>query len=111
MKGRFWNLSWLLLTIILSSNTISGKSISTTSESVSEKVLRFFCVPELIFFFQIDYMKRFGYLGDPVSSSEALLTEEAVVYGLMKLQTFGGIPVTGNIDEATLKVICLSLLN
>ena len=56
-------------------------------------------------------MKRFGYLGDPVSSSEALLTEEAVVYGLMKLQTFGGIPITGKIDEATLKVICLSLLN
>ena len=59
-------------------------------------------------------MKRFGYLGDPVSSSEALLTEDAVVYGLMKLQTFGGIPVTGKIDEATLKVIsliCLSLLN
>ena len=53
-------------------------------------------------------MKRYGYLGDPISSSEALLTEEAVVYGLMKLQTFGGIPVTGKIDEATLKVkICL----
>ena len=103
MKGRFWNLSWLLLTIILSSNTINGKSISTTSESVSEKVVRFFLF--LNFFSQIDYMKRFGYLGDPISSSEALLTEDAVVYGLMKLQTFGGIPVTGKIDEATLKVI------
>ena len=110
MKGRFWNLSWLLLTIILSSNTINGKSISTTSESVSEKVLCFFC-SWIDFFRQIDYMKRYGYLGDPVSSSEALLTEEAVVYGLMKLQTFGGIPVTGKIDEATLKVICLCLLN
>ena len=40
-------------------------------------------------------MKRFGYLGDPVSSSEALLTEEAVVYGLMKLQTFGGLLKAG----------------
>ena len=50
-------------------------------------------------------MKRFGYLGDPKSTSEALLTEEAVIYGLMKLQTFAGIPVTGKIDETTLRVI------
>ena len=49
-------------------------------------------------------MKKFGYLGNPISNTEALLTEKAVVYGLMKLQTFAGIPVTGEIDEATLQV-------
>ena len=48
-------------------------------------------------------MKRYGYLGRP-SSSEALVTEDAVIRGLMKLQTFARLPATGRIDAATLKV-------
>ena len=58
-----------------------------------------------MYLLQIEFMKHFGYLGDPKSTSEALLTEEAVIYGLMKLQTFAGIPVTGIIDKTTLRVI------
>ena len=48
-------------------------------------------------------MKRFGYFGKP-TATQALLTEEAVVQGLMKLQAFARLPPTGRIDEATLKV-------
>ena len=49
-------------------------------------------------------MKRFGYLGKP-SSSESLVTEDAVIRGLMKLQTFARLPATGKIDAATIKVL------
>jgi hypothetical protein len=49
-------------------------------------------------------MKRYGYLGRP-SSSESLVTEDAVIRGLMKLQTFARLPATGKIDAATIKVL------
>lgn len=49
-------------------------------------------------------MKRFGYLGNPNDNSEALFSEHAVVYGLMKLQAFAGLPQTGKIDQDTLNV-------
>lgn len=49
-------------------------------------------------------MKRYGYLGKP-SSSESLVTEDAVINGLMKLQTFARLPATGKIDAATIKVL------
>ena len=49
-------------------------------------------------------MKRYGYLGKP-SSSESLVTEDAVIRGLMKLQTFARLPATGKIDAATIKVL------
>ena len=49
-------------------------------------------------------MKRYGYLGKP-SSSESLVTEDAVIHGLMKLQTFARLPATGKIDAATIKVL------
>ena len=49
-------------------------------------------------------MKRYGYLGKP-SSSESLVTEDAVIKGLMKLQTFARLPATGKIDAATIKVL------
>ena len=51
-------------------------------------------------------MKRYEYLGRP-SSTGALVTEDAVVSGLMKLQTFARLPATGRIDAATLKVFQL----
>ncbi len=50
-------------------------------------------------------MKRFGYLGKPGDDSEALFTEHAVHYGIMKLQRFAGLPPTGRLDEETLLVI------
>ena len=49
-------------------------------------------------------MKKFGYFGKP-SETEALLTEEAVIYGLMKVQRFVGLPQTGRLDFETIKIL------
>lgn len=49
-------------------------------------------------------MKRFGYLGKP-SDTEALITENAFVDSLRRLQTFGRIPPSGKVDEATIKLL------
>ena len=49
-------------------------------------------------------MKKFGYFGKP-SETEALLTEEAVIYGLMKVQRFVGLPQTGRLDYETIKLL------
>ena len=52
----------------------------------------------------IEFMKKFGYFGKP-SETEALLTEEAVIYGLMKVQRFVGLPQTGRLDSDTIKLL------
>ena len=52
----------------------------------------------------IEFMKKFGYFGKP-SDTEALLTEEAVIQGLMKVQRFVGLPQTGRLDAETIKLL------
>lgn len=48
-------------------------------------------------------MKRFGYL--PTSgNSESLYKESALVDAIKSLQKFGNIPMSGEIDNITLKV-------
>ncbi|XP_051169805.1 matrix metalloproteinase-17-like [Leptopilina boulardi] len=52
----------------------------------------------------INFMKRFGYL--PTSgNSESLYKESALVDAIKSLQKFGNIPMSGEIDNITLKLI------
>ena len=51
--------------------------------------------------FQVDFMKRFGYLDSGPSDSEALYTEAAVVSALKKVQQFAGLRTTGVVDNDT----------
>lgn len=48
-------------------------------------------------------MKRFGYL--PSENSESLYKESALVDAIKSLQKFGNIPMSGEIDNETLKVL------
>ena len=57
---------------------------------------------------QIDFMKRFGYLGSGPSDSEALFTEAAVVEALKKAQLFAGLRPTGVVDNETEVVSLIS---
>lgn len=55
-------------------------------------------------------MQKFGYLQEPAALSEGLAAdflyaETAVIDGIKKLQKFGGIDVTGVIDEETVKLM------
>jgi len=58
--------------------------------------------------FQIDFMKRFGYLDSGPSDSEALFTEAAVVEALKKVQQFGGLVPSGVVDNET-EVVSLTM--
>jgi hypothetical protein len=49
-------------------------------------------------------MKKFGYLDTGPSDSEALYTEDAVIFALAKVQEFAGLRSTGKIDNETLEV-------
>lgn len=55
-------------------------------------------------------MQTFGYLQEPVAQNEGLAAdflyaENAVIDGIKNLQKFGGIDVTGVIDEDTVKLM------
>jgi len=56
-------------------------------------------------------MKKFGYLDTGPSDSEALYTEEAVIFALAKVQEFAGLRPTGKIDNHTLEVGISQALN
>ena len=56
----------------------------------------------------MSFLQKFGYLQEPdpnSEASEALMTEEAVAEAISTMQRFGGIDPTGEIDNATLKVM------
>jgi matrix metalloproteinase-14 (membrane-inserted) len=55
-------------------------------------------------------MQTYGYLKEPTSESEGLAAdflyaEEAVVSGIRNIQRFGGVEVTGVLDEETVKLL------
>lgn len=55
-------------------------------------------------------MRKYGYLEKRTQistgpESEALYREDAIVEGIKKVQKFGAIPQTGNLDEETIKLI------
>ena len=52
-------------------------------------------------------MKKYGYLKGNLSqgSSEALHAEQDVVYGIVRMQRFAGLPETGTLDPETLKLM------
>jgi hypothetical protein len=91
----------------LSNYNEESKNITSTSQVVSfcQKMYDRMLKTIAMLCGQIDFMKKFGYLGKPqVDNIEALFTEDSVIYGIMKLQEFAGIYQSGQIDEATLKV-------
>lgn len=49
-------------------------------------------------------MKKFGYLKESPQNAEALYTEEGLVEKIKLMQKYGGIPETGIVDNATIKV-------
>lgn len=55
---------------------------------------------------QMDFMKKYGYLEGGTADSDALYKENAITEAVKTLQKFGNIPVTGQLDNATLQV-CL----
>lgn len=48
---------------------------------------------------------QFGYLPKAKDGAFALRTEESVRTSLSELQQFAGIPVTGRLDDATVKLL------
>lgn len=49
-------------------------------------------------------MRKYGYLGGVASDSEALYGSDAIKRALRRVQMYGGIQKTGELDETTLKV-------
>ena len=54
--------------------------------------------------YQLDFMKKYGYLSPGDSNSAALHTEESISRAIKQMQLFGGIFPSGKLDEDTLKV-------
>lgn len=52
----------------------------------------------------MDFMKKYGYLEGGTADSDALYKESAITEAMKTLQKFGNIPITGQLDNATLKV-------
>lgn len=52
-------------------------------------------------------MKKFGYLEEGDSSSEALYSEQGISETIKTLQKYGAIEETGILDNATLRVSTL----
>lgn len=48
---------------------------------------------------------RFGYLSKTAQGAGALRTEKSVRDAIGELQKFGGLPVTGKLDEKTIKLM------
>lgn len=58
--------------------------------------------------FQLRFMRRFGYLDQNPDDSEALYHETAIVEAIKNVQKFGALNQTGKLDQTTLDVsICL----
>lgn len=53
---------------------------------------------------QLSYLQDFGYFNLPKSDARDLVTVESVKKAVVKFQTYAGIPTTGIIDDATLKM-------
>jgi len=53
----------------------------------------------------VAHLSRFGYLGSPGSGQAALLTGEGVTAALKQFQRFGGINVTGKLDQQTVELM------
>ena len=49
-------------------------------------------------------MKAFGYLETGPADSEALYSSSAIVEAIQKVQKFGGLSQTGELDDKTMKV-------
>ncbi|KAG8184677.1 hypothetical protein JTE90_013070 [Oedothorax gibbosus] len=50
------------------------------------------------------FMKRFGYLGKSSGDADSLYTVEGFRTAVMTMQRFGGLPETGELDDATLNL-------
>ncbi|XP_073967841.1 uncharacterized protein isoform X1 [Bombus fervidus] len=51
----------------------------------------------------INFMKEYGYLESGTADSDALYEKSAITNAVKTLQEFGNIPVTGQLDNTTLK--------
>ncbi|XP_015523915.2 matrix metalloproteinase-2 [Neodiprion lecontei] len=51
------------------------------------------------------YLTQFGYLPETDPKLQSLRTESQLIEAIKELQRFGGIPVTGKIDEATIRLM------
>lgn len=49
-------------------------------------------------------MKRFGYINSGPNTADALYTVEGFKQAVQQMQRFGGLPETGELDEATLNL-------
>lgn len=49
-------------------------------------------------------MKKYGYLESGIANSDALYQKTAITNAVKTLQKFGNIPITGQLDNATLEV-------
>lgn len=61
---------------------------------------------EYVYFYvlQEDFMKRFGYIDSGPNTADALYTEDGFKKAVQEMQRFGGLPETGELDEATLNL-------
>ncbi|RZF40485.1 hypothetical protein LSTR_LSTR000364 [Laodelphax striatellus] len=53
----------------------------------------------------VDFMKKFGYLRSDSDGPQALIDPNSMSDALKNVQSFGGIPETGILDEATIKLM------
>ncbi|XP_050475104.1 matrix metalloproteinase-24-like isoform X1 [Bombus huntii] len=53
----------------------------------------------------INFMKEYGYLESGTADSDALYEKNAITNAVKALQEFGNIPVTGQLDNTTLKLM------
>ncbi|KAG6804080.1 matrix metalloproteinase-24-like isoform X1 [Apis mellifera caucasica] len=53
----------------------------------------------------IDFMKKYGYLESGIANSDALYQKTAITNAVKTLQKFGNIPITGQLDNATLELM------
>ncbi|PBC30704.1 Matrix metalloproteinase-17 [Apis cerana cerana] len=62
---------------------------------------------ECLLCLQQNYLMKFGYLPQSDLETGNLRTDDQLTDAIKNLQRFGGIPVTGDIDEATMKLMRL----
>jgi hypothetical protein len=58
----------------------------------------------VLFYFQLKFMRQYGYLEQGTPDSEALYNEDAIIEAIKTVQMYGDIPQTGKLDNATLQV-------
>ena len=54
------------------------------------------------------YLKKYGF--NINASSSPMISESSIKMGILSLQEFAGLPVTGDLDSATKKVINLGFI-